>query len=293
MADDDDEARSNPPSTEMSQDTPPTAFASINQQPAVGPAPPSPRMPSKSPQPDQPPTAEPPVKRAPLESIPMTATSSSSSAPTDQQANGAAETNGAAPYGTRSRNRTGSSRPNYAEDREPELEYEWASNKKSRAAAGSTIGNSVVAGDNDRSSGANTRRSSYAAPAGPVTAVKGGNLVAPKDHLPGMSSFSVNPEAAPAPPAPSRKRKAPGSGTAGPQTSSTMTQTPAPGPPRRQTATVASNMVRTANLMTFENSQGYLKNGKLRADDGTLLGVDGEFVRNARPQRLFACSIGD
>lgn len=30
--------------------------------------------------------------------------------------------------------------------------------------------------------------------------------------------------------------------------------------------------------MSFENSQGYLKNGKLKADDGNVLSVNGMYI---------------
>ena len=35
---------------------------------------------------------------------------------------------------------------------------------------------------------------------------------------------------------------------------------------------------RETNMMSFENSRGYLKHGNLEADDGTLLGIDGTLV---------------
>ncbi len=33
--------------------------------------------------------------------------------------------------------------------------------------------------------------------------------------------------------------------------------------------------------MTFETCQGYLKNGKLKADDGTVLAVNGVFLQSS------------
>jgi hypothetical protein len=39
-------------------------------------------------------------------------------------------------------------------------------------------------------------------------------------------------------------------------------------------------------MLTFENSQGYLKDGKLKADDGTILGIDGEWPENAIDRKI-------
>ena len=220
-----------------------------------------------------------------LESQPMTAQSSTSSIPSDQQqANNSMETTGTSPYGTRSRNRTGNPRPNYAEDREPEMEYEWSSTKKPHASSGPSMPTTAQSGDSDKPLAANTRRSSTTVPIALPTNNKVPLPSLQKDHLPGMSSFSVNPEPSTAPPAPSRKRKAPGNVPALPQTSSAVTQTPAPIISRR-TAAVPPHpkACRETNLMTFETCQGYLKNGKLKADDGTILAVNGKFSLLAIP----------
>ena len=236
-----------------------------------------PRLSSKSPQhnPNLPTLSA--VKSTNLESQPMTATSSSSSMPSDQQATHSMDTTGASPYGTRSRNRTGNPRPNYAEDREPEMEYEWSSTKRPHAGPLPSIPNTAQSGDADKPSTANTRRSSTTAPIALPTTSKVAPPSVQKDHLPGMSSFSVNPEPSTAPPAPSRKRKAPGNGPATSQSSSAVTQTPAPGVSRRTAGIPNPKASRETNLMTFETCQGYLKNGKLKADDGTLLAVNGAF----------------
>ena len=210
-----------------------------------------------------------------FESQPMTATSSSSSMPSDQPASNPMDTTGASPYGTRSRNRTGNPRINYAEDREVEMEYEWSSSKRPHVISGPSMPNSAQPGDGDKPSTANTRRSSTTAPIALPTNNKASLPSVQKDHLPGMSSFSVNPEPNTAPPVPSRKRKAPGNGPATSHTSSAVTQTPTPGISRRIAGVPNSKASRETNLMTFETCQGYLKNGKLKADDGTVLAVNG------------------
>lgn len=213
----------------------------------------------------------------------MTATTSTSSLLPDQPAKDATTTttttaaSAASPYGTRSRNRNGSSRPNYAE--EPEImEYEWTSTKKSQAFSDNANAATQGPSDFDKASGASTRRSSnnaaVSSTALPRAAV--GNTAG--QQIPGMSSFSVNPEAAAAPAAPTRKRKAPGGAPAAQQPYSALTQTSASGPLRRQGAATNLQPMRTTTLMTFEGCQGYLNNGKLKADDGTWLGVGGKLL---------------
>ena len=215
------------------------------------------------------------AKRSSAESQPMSATSSSSSNPVEQRNGNPVEGNGTSPYGTRSRNRNGHSRPNYAEDRDPDMDFEFTSNKKGSAAASQPPAH---VNDIDKSGGSNTRRSSN-----PMSSalLQSSKILPPnvsKDTLPGMSSFPLNPEMpnVASAPAPSRKRKAPGANPTS-HASTTTTQTPSAVPSRRTAsgaAAVASG--RAVNLMTFENCRGYLKNGKLRADDGTTISVDGQ-----------------
>ena len=251
--------------------------ASAKNDSAFAPLPP--RVSSKSPQHTPHPPTNSAAKSTVLESQPMTATSSSSSMPSDQQTNNSMDATGASPYGTRSRNRTGNPRINYAEDREVEMEYEWSSTKRPYTGSRPPMPNTAQSGDVDKPSAANNRRSSTTAPIAPPANNKAPLPSAQKDQLPGMSSFSVNPDTNTAPPAPSRKRKAPGNGPATSHTSSAVTQTPAPGISRRTAGIATPKASRETNLMTFENCHGYLKNGKLKADDGTVLAVNGTFNR--------------
>ena len=234
-------------------------------------------VPSKSPQQNPPPPPESMAKTAFLESQPMTTSSSSSSLPPDQQI----DTTGASPYGTRSRNRTGNTRPNYAEDRELDMEYEWASGKKSQGALGSTMPSNLQSGESDKASAGNTRRSSTAALNGLTTSNKTTIPNPQNNNIPGMSSFSVHPDynVASAVPVPTRKRKAPGSGPVASYTPPIATQAPPSAMSRRNGASSQSSRLRPTNLMTFESCQCYLKNGKLKADDGTILAVNGMFLR--------------
>ena len=273
MADNDDAA---PARQSMAKSPTPhttqiSSFTSINKHPTA-----------KAPPPSAPLTSSPPnatringasALHLPAESHPMTATSSSSSLPSDQQNGGTTDTNGASPYGTRSRNRGGNTRPNYAEDRDADLDFDYTSNKKPQAAV---LPAAAYISDIDKSSGSNTRRSSNTALPVSTHPAKLTSANASKDNLPGMSSFSVNPESSnlTSTPAPSRKRKAPGAAPVN-QTPSVTTHPAATATSRRATSTLGVTPSRTSNLMTFENCQCYLRNGKLRADDGTLLSIDG------------------
>lgn len=207
------------------------------------------------------------------DSQPMTKTVSSSSIPSGMDTS-TGDNVGPSPYGTRSRNKAGNARPNYAEDREIDTEPDGALTKKSQASSGAVALGPAQAGDGDRSSGMNTRRSSNAA-SGSATS-KAGPASNAKEGIPGMSSFPLNSEAASPLPTTSKKRKAPGGRVA------TSTTSPQPGQPashgssRKTMTTVSSARHRETNMLTFESSQGFLKDGKLKADDGTILGINGE-----------------
>ena len=289
MADDNGGANSDRPAMPdpLNHPAPHSRPASAKNESAFASLPP--RVSSKSPQQNSHLPTHPAAKSTNLDSQPMT-TTSSSSMPSDQQANNSMDATGASPYGTRSRNRTGNPRINYAEDREPEMEYEWSS-RKPHAGSGPSIPSSAQPGNGDKPSAANTRRSSTTAPIVPPTNNKAAFPAVQKDHIPGMSSFSVNPESNTAPSAPSRKRKAPANGPPPPHASSTMAQNPAPVISRRTAGVPNHKASRETNLMTFETCQGYLKNGKLKADDGTVLAVNGTLVYLAissqRPMQRF------
>lgn len=183
-----------------------------------------------------------------------------------QAANGQSSNSTPAPYGTRSRNR-GAPRPNYAEDRDlDDLELlttsKPASSKKASSTSQSVSRTSPAA--NDRSTGVSTRR-----------ARANSNSYAPstKDAIPGTSTFSANPNATNG----SKKRKQPGT-----TTTTQMVFVPAnPNQPNKKFlvgASRAPELECPTNMMTFHNSRGCLKNGKLKADDGTVLAVNGTWL---------------
>ncbi|KAL8774738.1 MAG: hypothetical protein Q9209_000677 [Squamulea sp. 1 TL-2023] len=185
------------------------------------------------------------------------------------------EDNGPSPYGTRSRNRGGNARINYAEDRELEMDYEWANaSKKARDSSTSASSTNLQAEDSE-STGINTRRRSLTTAALPLTS-KGGTSTLPKDNIPGLSSFPVHPEPGTSTQQISKKRKAPGAVPAAPTNPlAASSASNSKGASRKAAAAVIStNSLRSSNILTFEGSRGYLQNGELRADDGTVLAVN-------------------
>ncbi|GFN15546.1 DNA-binding E3 ubiquitin-protein ligase SNT2 [Aspergillus tubingensis] len=173
-----------------------------------------------------------------------------------------------APYGTRSRGRNAAPRPNYAEDRDIDVDLEIAqpvskSAKRSSGVSGSFV-NGVKADSEEPVSSATSRKS--------LTAVNGANgAAAAKDLIPGTSSFSAKFEEGAAPTSAnssSRKRKQPASSTTSNAASGNAAKkifTTAPG--------LAYNPAET-NMVSFESRGAYLKDGKLRADDGTTYAVN-------------------
>lgn len=202
-------------------------------------------------------------------SQPMTASTSSSSNPSLKDA----AVGSASPYGTRSRNRAGVSRPNYAEDRETEMEFEVQQQKE----------------DDSRKPGRSADPRSTTEAAALTVPIRrtlqvdhsSNGHISSKDPIPGTSTFSANPSATTTS-QPSKKRKATGQ----PAQSSVNTLLPiintAPSGSQTNTrrtsiATQSLASFRESSMLSFENCAGRLsKDGKLVADDGTILGVNGK-----------------
>lgn len=210
------------------------------------------------------------------ESQPMTAGTSSSEVAGHDPAN-SSSTTAPAPYGTRSRGRNAAPRPNYAEDRDIDVDLELTTGPSSKSGGSkrsattsqasnhnnNNSSNGAPAAGSDKASGVNTRK-------GQAT-TNGTSAGSGKDAIPGTSTFSANPNAGSNSSSASRKRKQPSSGTTSSdatnaQVSSKKTLTTNPAGPRPQS---------DSNMMTFEIHGAYLKNGKLKADDGTVLAVNG------------------
>jgi hypothetical protein len=205
-------------------------------------------------------------------SQPMTASTSSSSNPSVKDAGPGA----ASPYGTRSRNRAGVSRPNYAEDREVEMDFEAQS-----APREDDLRKSVRSGD--------IRPTSVlecAATTNVIRKVPGAQLdhnsngqVMSKDHIPGTSTFSANP-AANVSTHPSKKRKATSQSAPVNATTQLSNNSQSPGNQvttrgTSSTLTQLASNYRESNMLSFEDCGGCLTDGKLVADDGTVLGLNG------------------
>lgn len=194
-------------------------------------------------------------------SQPMTVSNSTSSEVTSV-------TDGAAaPYSTRSRGRNGAPRPNYAEDIEMDFELTSpapsAVKAVSNSAKQSANGSPARAPDSEKGPAASTRKNQ-------ATANSAQPNAAAKEAIPGTSTFSasVTSNNGSSASAASRKRKQPPNGTNS-NGSAKKQQLAAPGPKRD---------IRLSNMMTFENCGARLKNGKLKADDGTVLEVNGKIL---------------
>ncbi|KAI9825782.1 MAG: putative PHD type zinc finger protein with BAH domain-containing protein [Phylliscum demangeonii] len=202
---------------------------------------------------------------------PMTATTSASSSSARSALNGTTATSS---YGTRSRLRAGASRPNYAEDADIEMDDDLGravrpEEKKPKSAPVTEKKSARTTPTEHVATGVKTRRSSAALD----HALNGKNAPAPTiapQSIPRTSTFSANPDVD-GPPAKRRKLTA-GEKASGRQSSTAPAPAPAATSTRKSSSAVAPTpRPRETNMLTFERSKGYLKDGKLKADDGTVL----------------------
>lgn len=182
----------------------------------------------------------------------------------------------AAPYGTRSRNRPGRSRINYAEDTEMDFEVTAAAPTNGNASDPSS--RSSVAAESGQPSGVSGKKG---AGAGQGTAPWGNSGANPKDtqaniSISGSSATTPAAQANTAQTTTKRRKNAAKDATNGVQASA-----PAPSQAGKRAAQVqapaTAPYTRESNMMTFEFSGAFLKNGSLQADDGQTLSVNGEF----------------
>lgn len=185
----------------------------------------------------------------------------------------------ASPYGTRSRNRTGASRPNYAEDKDLDAEMfepdrRDDDSKKATRQAGSANASQGAAPAPRPNNGSSTRKplpteSTHHAANKEQTATSTGNST---------PAFAATPTPSNQP---SRKRKAATSSQASTPVASHVQQVSSNGTTtttQRRPAAISHNGLgySETNLLTFENCAGRPKDGKMIADDGTVLEVNGE-----------------
>jgi hypothetical protein len=172
---------------------------------------------------------------------------------------------------TRSRNRTGTSRPNYAEDKEIDAEFEAPYSKDANMRKAARVG--------DAGNAVDTARSTNLVRKNPVPEIEHTPTIQShyKETIPGTSTFSANP-AATGSSHHSKKRKA----TSQPTTFQPQPQAPAQNLATPQAVTRRASMAaqvvagfRDSNMLSFEGCAGRLSGKRLVADDGTVLEVNG------------------
>ena len=214
----------------------------------------------------------------------MTTTVSNSSYMSQTQT-ATATTTGPSPYGTRSRHKPDSSRPNYAEDVEMDFEVPIphnTNNTHDNAATANTTSRKVSIASESKASHRAAENDSTASLRGSSRRSLGGRATSPSTSLtvkgaatPITGTLNAG---GPQPSINSKKRKASSgndmtgsngygnSQSASPHATATMT--------RRSSAIVTASR-RETNMMTFEKSKAMLKNGKLEADNGMSLSING------------------
>ncbi|OOO10151.1 Bromo adjacent domain protein [Aspergillus oryzae] len=171
-----------------------------------------------------------------------------------------------APYGTRSRGRNAAPRPNYAEDRDIDMDLEIAQPATKAAKRTNGVPNQSANGtktDGEKSAPSSNSRKSQ-------TAVNGTSPAsAAKDSIPGTSSFSAKLEEANGA-SNSRKRKQPASATTSSSANGSASKKLFTTPPGASQGHNDSN----SNMVSFENRGAHLEDGKLTADDGTTFSIN-------------------
>ncbi|KAL5338986.1 hypothetical protein BJX70DRAFT_388234 [Aspergillus crustosus] len=164
-----------------------------------------------------------------------------------------------ATYGTRSRGRNAAPRPNYAEDRDLDVDLEVQNSVSKSSKRGGAAANAVN-GTKPEGEKPGSRKS--------LTATNGSNSPAAKDGIPGTSSFLAKPDEVSQPTSSSRKRKQPAS-------SATPSSANENAPKKVFTAAPGVTPGQgESNMVSFENGGAHLKNGKITADDGTTFAVN-------------------
>lgn len=183
---------------------------------------------------------------------------------------------GPSPYGTRSRNR-GQARPNYAEDKDLDVEMEDAppEKKEEEPKKGLRQGNAATngTGDANKATASGSRKGAAADDSNTTSS-----------HATGKDAHSTAPApanttSAVASSAPSKKRKATTQATTNNVHRQNSTPTPTPttsatAGTRRSAAQGAAQATagyRETNMLSFERCRGIPKDGKMVADDGTVL----------------------
>lgn len=192
----------------------------------------------------------------------------------------------AMPYGTRSRNRTASSRPNYAEDKDIEMDmYDYYPDKKDSDAGKkpSRQTNGVSNGETSRGSGSSRKNAAVAADDSKAAPSQNGS----QDTKSGGTIHASQATSGTGTSQPSRKRKAAANQNGGGAAAAASTATSAAATPPASTTTASKKNALAAqaqlqgmtwpesNMLTFETCKGLPDNGRMVADDGTVLEANG------------------
>ncbi|UKZ63003.1 uncharacterized protein TrAtP1_004232 [Trichoderma atroviride] len=187
----------------------------------------------------------------------------------------------AMPYGTRSRNRTANSRPNYAEDKDIEMDmYDYYPDKKDSDAAKkpSRQTNGVSNGETPRGNGSSRKNAAAAADDSKATPSQNGS----QDAKSGGTIHASQATSGTGTLQPSRKRKAAANQNGGAAAAASTATSAAATPPASTTAASKKNALAAqaqlqgmtwpeSNMLTFETCKGLPDNGRMVADDGTVL----------------------
>ena len=183
----------------------------------------------------------------------------------------------AAPYGTRSRNRPGRSRINYAED--TEMDFEMTAPASTNGNASDPPSRSSVAAESVQPLGVSGKKG---AGAGQGSAPWGNSGPNPKDtqanlSISGSSATTPAAQTNTAQPATKRRKNAAKDVANGTQASAAApSQATKRGAQAQVQAPAAVPYTRESNMMTFEFSGALLKDGHLQADDGQIVSVNGK-----------------
>lgn len=186
----------------------------------------------------------------------------------------------AAPYGTRSRNRPGRSRINYAED--TEMDFEMTVPASTNGNAADPPSRSSVAAESGQPPVVSGRKGAGAGPGSAPWGISGPNAKDNQANLSISGSSATTPaaQANTAQPTTKRRKNAAKDATNGVQAGATApSQTTKRGAQAQVQAPAAPTApyTRESNMMTFEFSGAMLKDDRLQADDGQTVSVNGKF----------------
>lgn len=176
-------------------------------------------------------------------------------------------------YGTRSRNRPGRSRPNYAEDTEMDFEVGAA---PANGNLSDPPSRNSQAPDSGLPPGVSGKKGAGPAPSNASWGNSGAN---PKDTSTNLTTPGTTASPAPNPAStaqPTTKRRKNGAANATNGSHASAAPPSQPGA-KRGTHPIVTTSARESNMLTFEKSGAFLKNGHLEADDGQTVNVNGKF----------------